>query len=275
MARLLVIQHDPAVDDVLSTLPGLDGLTVERARSNAEALALLDERPFDAVLTAPSQSLEDDLAFLERARAFRPGIRAVCLAVSATPDAVIAALRAEVFAVCTEPFDADAIAELVERAARADASGDDIHVIAAVPHWITLRVRAKLVTAERVVSFMDELHRRLFTGKDRDDLIMAFREILLNAIEHGAGLDPEKDIRVDAIRTKRALTFYFRDPGPGFRPNQVAFAAEDGDPISHVDRRAEAGLRPGGFGLLLTRRLVDEVVYHQTGTEVLLVKYVD
>jgi anti-sigma regulatory factor (Ser/Thr protein kinase)/CheY-like chemotaxis protein len=275
MARLLVIQHNPAVDAVLSTLPGLDGLDVERTTSNAEALQLLERRPFDALLTSPSQSLEADIAFLERARAFRPGIRAVCLAVSATPDAVVAALRAEVFAVFTEPFDAGEIAELVQRAARADAWADDIHVIAAVPHWITLRVRAKLVTAERVVSFMDQLHRRLFTGKERDDLIAAFREILLNAIEHGAGFDPDKDIRVDAIRTKRALTFYFRDPGPGFRPDHLPYAATDGDPISHIERREEAGIRPGGFGVLLTRQLVDEIVYHQTGSEVLLVKYLE
>jgi len=275
MARLLAIQHDPAVDDVLSTLPGLEDVHIERAASNAEALALLERTPFDAVLTAPSQSLEDDLAFLEQARGVRPGIRAVCLAASATPDAVVAALRAEIFAVFTEPFDAREVADLVLRAVRADEWVDDIHVIAAAPHWITLRVRAKLVTAERVVSFMDQLHRRLFAGQERDHLITAFREVLLNAIEHGAGFDPDKDIRVDAIRTKRALTFYFRDPGPGFSPEHLPFAATEGDPISHVERREEAGIRPGGFGMLLTRRLVDEIVYHQAGNEVLLVKYLD
>ena len=33
------------------------------------------------------------------------------------------------------------------------------------------------------------------------------------------------------------------------------------------------GIRPGGFGLLLTRSLVDEVIYNQSGNEVLVVKY--
>jgi len=34
------------------------------------------------------------------------------------------------------------------------------------------------------------------------------------------------------------------------------------------------GLRPGGFGILLTRQLVDELIYNETGNEVLLIKYV-
>lgn len=275
MARLLVVQHTPSVDDVLSRLPGLEALEIERVASAAEALERLERRPFDALVTAPSQALEDDLAFLERAREYRPGIRAICLAESATSDAVVAALRAEVFAVFTEPFDPGEISALVLRAVRADDWADDIHVIAAAPHWITLRVRAKLVTADRVVSFMDQLHRRLFTGTQRDALITAFREILLNAIEHGAGLDPDKDVRVDAIRTKRALTFYFRDPGPGFRPDHLPYAATETDPLSHVERREHDGVRPGGFGMLLTRQLVDEIVYHQAGNEVLLVKYLE
>jgi hypothetical protein len=32
-------------------------------------------------------------------------------------------------------------------------------------------------------------------------------------------------------------------------------------------------LRPGGFGLLMTRQLVDEMIYSQAGNEVLLIKY--
>jgi anti-sigma regulatory factor (Ser/Thr protein kinase) len=32
-------------------------------------------------------------------------------------------------------------------------------------------------------------------------------------------------------------------------------------------------LRPGGFGLLMTRQLVDEMIYNEAGNEVLLIKY--
>ena len=35
------------------------------------------------------------------------------------------------------------------------------------------------------------------------------------------------------------------------------------------------GLRPGGLGLLMTRQLVDELVYNEAQNEVLFVKYLD
>jgi len=34
-------------------------------------------------------------------------------------------------------------------------------------------------------------------------------------------------------------------------------------------------MRPGGFGVLLARQLVDELIYGQDGNEVLLIKYLD
>ena len=34
-------------------------------------------------------------------------------------------------------------------------------------------------------------------------------------------------------------------------------------------------MRPGGFGVLVTQRLVDELVYSEKGNEVTLVKYID
>jgi len=274
MARLLVVQQHPDDDQILTRLPGLEDLDVEHVTTAAAGLQRLAEKPFDALLLSPASSLDEDLAFLERARVLRPGIRAVFLTDSATPEAVVAAMRARVFAVFTRPFHPDQIANLVRQAAEVDDWTDrGIRVLSASPVWITLLVSARLVTADRLVTFIDQLHRRLFPDPTMDDLLMAFREILLNAIEHGAGLDPDKDVRVDAVRTKRALTFYFRDPGPGFVMETLAHVASAGDPVSHIERRSEAGLRPGGFGLMLSRQLVDEVIYNEAGNEVLLVKH--
>ncbi len=37
--------------------------------------------------------------------------------------------------------------------------------------------------------------------------------------------------------------------------------------------RAESGLRPGGFGLLITRRIVDEMIHSEHGNDVILIKH--
>jgi hypothetical protein len=45
--------------------------------------------------------------------------------------------------------------------------------------------------------------------------------------------------------------------------------------MRHFQVREAVGLPPGGFGILLSRHLVDELIYNEAGNEVLLVKYLD
>jgi hypothetical protein len=39
--------------------------------------------------------------------------------------------------------------------------------------------------------------------------------------------------------------------------------------------REQKGLRPGGFGLLMVRAKVDELIYNEKQNEVMFVKYLD
>jgi anti-sigma regulatory factor (Ser/Thr protein kinase) len=106
----------------------------------------------------------------------------------------------------------------------------------------------------------------------------AFREVLLNAMEHGAGFDPQKIIQVTAARTARAIVFHFLDPGDGFDHEDLQHAARTSEPTdvrSVTEHRAESGLRPGGFGMLIVRQVVDELVYNEKGNEVLMIKHTD
>jgi anti-sigma regulatory factor (Ser/Thr protein kinase) len=45
------------------------------------------------------------------------------------------------------------------------------------------------------------------------------------------------------------------------------------DPVQHVGIREEQGLRPGGFGILVTQNIIDELIYGEKGNEVVLIKY--
>ena len=74
----------------------------------------------------------------------------------------------------------------------------------------------------------------------------------------------------------RALIVQIQDPGKGFSLDSVPHAAisnPDDSPIRHVEVRVEAGQRPGGFGILMSRNLVDELVYNERGNGVLFIKY--
>jgi anti-sigma regulatory factor (Ser/Thr protein kinase) len=115
-----------------------------------------------------------------------------------------------------------------------------------------------------------------FRISDDEALITAFREILLNAMEHGAGFNPEQVVEVSAVRSERAIVYYFGDPGPGFNRESLPHAAISDtpeNPIGHLEYREAHGMRPGGFGIMLTKQLVDEVIHDEPGNEVLLIKH--
>ena len=185
----------------------------------------------------------------------RPGVKAIVLAASATPEEVIASLRLHAFACFTAPFPMGEVAEMMRRAVQNPDWKDGLQVVSARPDWLSLRVDCRRLAADRLVRFLSELANDL-PDVTRDDLLAAFREIALNAMEHGAGFAPDQVIEVTAVRTKRAIVYYVRDPGPGFSPEDLPHAAVNNppdDPLAHTEKRAELGLRPGGFGLLIAQ----------------------
>ncbi len=47
------------------------------------------------------------------------------------------------------------------------------------------------------------------------------------------------------------------------------------DPMAHIVLRDQQGMRAGGYGMLLAAGTVDELIYNETGNEVILIKYLD
>jgi anti-sigma regulatory factor (Ser/Thr protein kinase)/CheY-like chemotaxis protein len=276
MTRLLLIDPPEDLAEALSTSPLLEGALVESVVTDAEALRRIRLHSYDVVISSPSTPVEADLVFLAEARLARPGMRPIVLTSEAAPEEVIAALRSRVFAFFSAPYDLPEIVDMTKRAARATEWHEGIEIVSAKPNWISLRANCGLLTVERLVRFLSEL------GKDipepgRDEVMLAFREILVNAMEHGGEFNPEQVVEVSAVRTRRTIVYYVKDPGPGFDPAELPHAVSPDageDLIAHAEQRAELGLRPGGFGLLLARRIVDEMIYSERGNEVLLIKHI-
>jgi anti-sigma regulatory factor (Ser/Thr protein kinase)/ActR/RegA family two-component response regulator len=275
MQRILFVGNDPELLAAVRGLEDVPDFEVEVAAGGVDAVRRARRRRFELVITSPGTSIDEDLALVAELREVRHGLREIVLAPSATADDVIAVLRANVLACFTAPFNWPEIASIVRASLKEHDWRHSIEVLSATPAWISLRVSSQLPTAERVTQFMRELAGDQ-PAEQREDLVFAFREILLNAMEHGAGFDPEKVIEVSAVRTDRAIVYHFRDPGPGFRsedlPQATASPARQ-DVEAATTFREEAGLRPGGFGMLLVRNLVDEVIQNEAGNQVILVKH--
>ena len=275
--RVMAIRPDPALVTILTSVLNSRYYELECAAGNIDSLQRIRARAFDVVITDPSTSIDEDLALTSELKAVRPEIKAIVLAPAASHDDLLDAIRAEVFACFTPPFDYHEIATMTATALAAEDWTNAIQIVSGSAHWLTLKVASHLLTADRVVRFMTELQSSA-PDESRDLLIAAFRELLINAMEHGAGFDREKVVEVTAARTSRAIVYHFKDPGPGFDraqlPHATASSSSD-DVLGTTLHRAEVGLRPGGFGMLIVSRIADEIAYNERGNEVLLIKHLD
>lgn len=105
-------------------------------------------------------------------------------------------------------------------------------------------------------------------------LTMAVREMGSNAIEWGHHKQVNRLVAVTYRMDAEKVTVVIQDTGPGFDRRNLPHAAQAEDPCRHMEVRGELGIRDGGFGILMTNGLVDDMQYNECGNEVRLIKYI-
>jgi CheY-like chemotaxis protein/anti-sigma regulatory factor (Ser/Thr protein kinase) len=273
--RLLIVDDDPSIHELVQAMLAGRHWEADSVSGGEEALARLQTQPYDILLVDILMPGMDGLELLAQLRARYPATPVVIMTVKNTPDHVMGSLRRNAAAYISKPFSRDTLLTTLQNALSDSVRGDDIKILSDSPHWISLQVRCRIATADRLTQFVRELPSDLEVER-REEIATAFRELLMNAVEHGGHLDPDKTVDLSYIRTARTIVYYIRDPGEGFSMNTLAHAAIANtaeEPFRHLELRRQMGIRPGGFGLLMTKSFADELIYSAKGNEVILIKY--
>jgi len=250
---------------------------VVQTSSLTVALNCLRRRTYHLVIAEHQQASGAGSELVTAIREAQPGVKVIVIGSVPSNVDVIEAMQQKAFSYFSRPFDPAAVRDMMQSAVTELCWDDGIRVLSAEPEFLTLRIRCNIPTADRLQHFFEELKNDL-DPEERSHVAMAFREMLLNAIEHGGKLDPNEWVRVSRVRSHRSLVYHMEDPGAGFSRSALEHAAvanSDESPIEHLEIRKRAGMRMGGFGMLMAQKLVDEVIYNQKGNEVILVKYLD
>jgi CheY-like chemotaxis protein/anti-sigma regulatory factor (Ser/Thr protein kinase) len=279
MSRILVVEDDRTTRHLITRVLEAEGISVASAADGARALDKLKRSEFDLILLdiwMPRMNGLEMLARLREDQAARvPNV--VVLTSDDTPQTLLKAVQERAYQYLTKPVEPKQLLEVVRGALAAPRPSAAIEVLSGRPNWVELVVPCDLSVAERIQGFLGRLEADL-PEDVRDSVGRVFRELLLNAIEWGGKLDPSRKVRISYVRAKRMLLYRIADPGPGFSfeaLNHAAVGHTPEDPLAHMAVREEKGLRPGGFGILMARTMVDELVYNEKQNEVLFVKYLD
>lgn len=282
VGRILVVEDEQALRDFVVRMLSEAGFSVSYAEDGVQALEKLHHEKFDLVLLdiwLPNMNGLEVLAALKEESVKKHTLSPKVIVVTAdnTPETLLTSIREQAYQYVSKPFSTKAMLELVKRVLSGASEAGPIEVLSARPNWVELLVPCDFESAERIQSFMGTLRADL-PEEVRQSVGQAFRELLLNAIEWGGHLDPNRKVRISYLRAQKMLLYRIADPGPGFKFQDLKHAAVNNppeDPLRHILIREKEHIRAGGFGIMLTRASVDEVIYNEAQNEVVLVKYLE
>lgn len=132
---------------------------------------------------------------------------------------------------------------------------------AAWEFWIPSCIRECHRAVDQVIDRACEMG---IPQKDSFALRNGLHEAIVNAVRHGNGQDPRKQVRIACHSVGRDFWFEVEDQGAGFDTTGVT------DPCTEENRK-----RPGGRGLLLMRHFMNSVEYNERGNCVRMLLRVD
>jgi CheY-like chemotaxis protein len=272
--KILVADDDRTTRFAVSSMLKKAGYAVTAVTNGAEALRKIQQSEYALAFLDIWMPEVTGLEVLARVRAGKAQPKIIIMTSDGTPETVLRAIREQAYEYLSKPFPPKEAVEVAKRALARNAE-PPIEVISAQPHWVELLIPCTRDAAERIQSFLMKLKADL-PDDLRNTVALAFRELLLNAVEWGGKLDPNRKVRIAHLRSSRMLLYRVADPGPGFSLETLTHAAvgQPADqPVAHVAVREQLGIRPGGFGITMTRALADELLYNEAHNEVIFVKY--
>lgn len=276
MKRILVADDDITTRQWMAEILRAEKYAVTAVADGRAALKALQKTKFDLVLLDVWMPKMNGLDVLAAMRGKKAGPKVIVITSDETPGTVLAAVRERAHRYIAKPIERENLLTVVRESLGQKSNIPPIEVISARPEWVEILVPCSLEAGTRLETFMEHLETGL-SQEVRASMGQAFHELLMNAIEWGGKLDPKRRVRISYLRAKRMVMYRIADPGPGFKFADLDHAAiTHGDsPIEHGLIREQKGLRPGGFGLVLVKAKVDELLYNEAQNEVVFVKYLD
>lgn len=270
--RILVVEDDRELCDLLSTLLGVEGYETATARDGTDAVGrVLSERPDAIVLDVmlPGRSGFDicrDLKFRRETNL----IPILMLTGMTGAQARTSGLRVGANRYLTKPFEPDVLLSELRQALdhRRELEHGRTHTA------LEIQMDSDTKNREQLNDLLSELF--VLTPLSEEDvgrIRYAALEMIENAMEWGNRRQKELLVTISYQVTDEYLKLVVTDQGVGFDPKQLPHAADDEDPAAHLCIREKLGLRDGGFGILITKGIMDEVRYNETGNQVTLIKH--
>lgn len=135
--------------------------------------------------------------------------------------------------------------------------------------WLEVEVPTTQFFLDRFQQYCSGLIAEHAKSSVRDEFKIAVQELGQNAIEWGHGFRENMRLRLAYSLLGDRILIRITDEGSGFDHSHLP---DTSDPIALIEAREQSGKRPGGFGVQLSRKVMDSITYNAKGNVVTLEK---
>lgn len=186
MSRILVVDDEPALRQILQNLLIGSGYEVATARDGEEGLAMALAEPWDMVLSDISMPRRNGIELLSEVARLRPGVHRVLLTAHTIEEYIGELLKHELSCVLTKsvPFPVREVLDTVQSLLTRDIFGIQRHIEPGTT------VRRHVVRRHQDIVELSDTVAELVEGRRRIHLCTIMNEILTNAVYYGVRHEP-------------------------------------------------------------------------------------
>jgi len=126
MARILVVDDDPGMRELLEILLAKEGYEVTCAKGGTEAVALVGKKAFDIVVTDIRMKHVDGLEVLRSVKKINPATPVVMISAYASAETAVEAMHEGAYDYFPKPFDTDRFKEVIKDIVEAQKSKNEL-----------------------------------------------------------------------------------------------------------------------------------------------------
>ncbi len=275
---IMVVDDEKSIRTILcNVLAKIPGCQVDAAEDGQKAIERLRAEKFarDLVVTDIQMPHMNGEELIMAIRAECPLLPIIVLTAHKDDRRIVRCLEMGTLEYVLKPIKVDKFLQTVQRALdrarRLPEKSEDLRVHSEIPGWVEITAPTDFEYVERFQKFTSLLGDIPLSDESREDIRMAIDELGQNAVEWGNRYDRQKLIHLAYCIFHDRIVFKIEDEGEGFDP--AVLGDPSADPLAHIIERMKSGKRAGGYGVYLTRKIMDDIVYNQKGNVVLLTKY--